>query len=129
MHLQAAARLPCSGISETAMNAALAMIESAAPRDEIEAALVLQMACTHLAAISVLSRVEGAHGTERRVTAFASAAAQLLKAYTAQVECFRRLRHGGGQCVRVEQVHVSDGGQAVIGHVQTRNDNGERRQR
>src|SRR5205085_2910085 len=32
--LQAAARLPCSGISETAVNAALAMIEAASPKDE-----------------------------------------------------------------------------------------------
>ena len=31
--LQAAARLPCSGISEIALNAALAMIEAAAPRE------------------------------------------------------------------------------------------------
>lgn len=102
------------------MNAALAMIEGAAPRDEIEGALVLQIACTHLAAISILSRVEGVHGTERKVMGFASAAAQLLRAYTSQAECFRRLRRGGDQCVRVEQVHVSDGGRAVIGNVHAR---------
>jgi hypothetical protein len=57
--LQAAARLPCSGISEIAMNAALAMIEAAAPRDEMEAALAIQMACTHAATMSVLARLEG----------------------------------------------------------------------
>jgi hypothetical protein len=39
-HTQAAARLPFGGISETAVNAALAMIEAAAPKDEIEGALV-----------------------------------------------------------------------------------------
>lgn len=37
--LQAAARLPGGGISETAVNAPLAMVEAARPRDEIEAAL------------------------------------------------------------------------------------------
>jgi hypothetical protein len=31
------------------MNAALAMIEAAAPENEIEAALAIQMACTHTA--------------------------------------------------------------------------------
>jgi transcriptional regulator with XRE-family HTH domain len=36
--------LPCSGISEIALNAALAMIEAAAPTDEIEGALAVQMA-------------------------------------------------------------------------------------
>ena len=36
------------------MNAALAMIEAAAPKDETEAALAVQMACTHTAAMAVL---------------------------------------------------------------------------
>jgi hypothetical protein len=36
LQLQAAARLPFGGISETAVNAALAIIEAAAPKDEIE---------------------------------------------------------------------------------------------
>jgi hypothetical protein len=35
------------------------------------------------------------------------------------VEALRRLRHGSDQYVRVEHVHVSDGGQAVIGNVRT----------
>ncbi len=32
-----------------------------------------------------------------------------------QVEVLRRLRHGSQQYVRVEHVHVNDGGRAVIG--------------
>jgi hypothetical protein len=39
LQLQAAAQLPCGGISETATNAALALIEAAAPRNEVEGAL------------------------------------------------------------------------------------------
>jgi hypothetical protein len=45
------------------------------------------------------------------------AAARLMKAYATQVEVLRRLRSGGQQFVRVEHVHVNDGGQAVIGNV------------
>jgi hypothetical protein len=115
--LQAAARLPCSGISDIALNAALAMIEAAAPRDEIEGALAVQMACTHTAAMAVLARLGGGHGSELRVAALGSAGARLLRAYSTQVEVLRRLRHGGQQYVRVEHVHVSDGGQAIIGNV------------
>jgi hypothetical protein len=48
--LIAAAGLPRSGISEVAVNASLTFIEGAKPRDEIECALVTQMACTHSAA-------------------------------------------------------------------------------
>ena len=69
VQLQAAARLPFGGISETAVNAALAMIEAAAPKDEIEGALAVQMACTHTAAMAVLARLGGGHGSELRVAA------------------------------------------------------------
>jgi hypothetical protein len=34
-----------------------------------------------------------------------------------QVEVLRRLRNGSQQYVRVEHVHVNDGGQALIGNV------------
>ncbi len=115
--IQAAARSPLGGISELAMNAALAMLEAAAPKDEIEGALAVQMACTHTAAMAVLARLDAALGTERRVAAYGSAAARLLRAYVTQVEVLRRLRHGGHQYLRVEHVHVNHGGQAVIGTV------------
>jgi hypothetical protein len=115
--LQAAARLPGSGICEMALNAALAMIEAAAPKDEIEGALAVQMACTHTAAMAVLARLGGGGGSEQRVAALGSAAARLLRAYSTQVEVLRRLRHGGNQYMRVEHIHVHDGGQAVIGNV------------
>ena len=115
--LQAAARLPGSGICEMTVNAALAMIEAAAPKDEIEGALAVQMACTHSAAMAVLARLGGGGGSEQRVAALGSTAARLLRAYSTQIEVLRRLRHGGNQYMRVEHVHVNDGGQAVIGNV------------
>jgi hypothetical protein len=70
--LQSAARLPGSGISEIAVNSALALIEAAAPQDEMEGALMLQMACTHTAAMAVLSRFDGGFCGERRAAVFAS---------------------------------------------------------
>ena len=115
--IQAACRSPFGGISELSMNAALAMIEAAAPKDEIEGALAVQLACTHTAAMAVLAKLDIAFATERRIAAFGSTAARLMRAYAMQVEVRRRLRHGGHQVVRVEHVHVNDGGQAVIGNV------------
>jgi hypothetical protein len=116
LQLQAAARSPYGTVSELAINAALAMIEAAAPRDEIEAALAVQMACTHTAAMAVLANIDRL-GTERRIAAFGSTAARLMKVFTMQVEVLRRLRHGGHQFVRVEHVHVNDGGRAIIGNI------------
>jgi hypothetical protein len=42
-----------------------------------------------------------------------------MRAYATQVETLRRLRNGGSQVVRVEHLHVNDGGQAVIGNVRS----------
>jgi hypothetical protein len=74
------------------------------------------MACTHTAAMAVLANIDRL-GTERRIAAFGSTAARLMKVFTMQVEVLRRLRHGGHQFVRVEHVHINDGGQAIIGNV------------
>lgn len=76
------------------MNAALTMIETAKPKDELEAALIIQMACTHTAAMAVLSRIGGAHGGDRQVATIAAAASKLLRTFAIQVEALRRLRSG-----------------------------------
>jgi hypothetical protein len=74
--------------------------------------------CLNPAARSIwVAKLDVAFATERRVAAFGSAAARLMRAYAMQVEVLRRLRNGGQQFVRVEHVHVNDGGQAVIGNV------------
>ncbi|MEY9189153.1 hypothetical protein [Bradyrhizobium ottawaense] len=117
--LQTAARLPCGGISEIAVNAALSMIESAKPKDEVDAALIIQMACTHTAAMAVLSRIGGAHGGDRHVAMMAAAASKLLRAFAIQVEALRRLRFGGSQHMRIEHVHIEPSAQAVIGNLRS----------
>ena len=78
--IQSASRSPWGRISELYLNAALAMIEAAAPKDEIEAALAVQMACTHTAAMAVLAKLDVAFATEQRIAAFGSAAARLMRA-------------------------------------------------
>jgi hypothetical protein len=85
--------------------------------DEIEGALAVQIACTHSASMAVLAKLDAAFGTERRIAALASAAARLMKTFAMQVEVLRRRRIGGQQFVRVEHVHITAGGQAIIGNV------------
>jgi hypothetical protein len=94
LQLQVAARSPYDIISGNAMNAALAMITAAAPKVEIEGALAVQLSCTHAAAMSVLGKLNGGFGTERRIATFATAAARLMKTFALQVEVLRRLRNG-----------------------------------
>ena len=95
VQLQFAARLPDGPVSETAMNAALALIEAVAPQNEIEGALAIQMAATHSASMAVMARIGSAHLGYRLVTAYSNAASKLLRAYTAQVDALRRLRAAG----------------------------------
>src|SRR5882762_6643906 len=117
VQIQNASRMPSGGISETSVNAVLAFIEAAEPKNEIEAALAIQMACTHAVTMAVLNRVGGAYGGDRHVAMMASAGARLLKAFATQVETMRRLRNGGTQVIRVERIEVSDTAQAVIGNI------------
>ena len=67
--------------------------------------------------MAILGKLDSGFGTERRIALFASAAARLMRTFAMQVEVFRRLRNGGQQFVRVEHVHINEGGQAVIGNV------------
>ncbi|WP_052435632.1 hypothetical protein [Bradyrhizobium japonicum] len=117
MQVQNASRLPSGGISETGVNAVLAFVEAAEPKNEMEAALAVQMACTHAVAMAVLSRVGGGHGGDRHVAMMAAAGARLLRAFATQVEAMRRLRNGGSQYMRIEHVHLEPGAQAVIGNM------------
>ena len=124
VQIQNASRLPSGGVSETSVNAVLAFIEGAAPKDEVEAALAIQMACTHAVTMAVLSRLDGAFGGDRGMAIRAAAAAQLLKAFATQVEALRRLRNGGSQFVRVEHIHINDQARAQIGAVSVSRERG-----
>jgi hypothetical protein len=102
------------------VNAVLAFIEAAEPKNEMEAALAIQMACTHAVAMAVLSRAGGAYCGDRHVALMAAASARLLRAFATQVEAMRRLRNGGSQYMRIEHVHIEPTAQAVIGNLQHR---------
>jgi hypothetical protein len=70
--------LPCSGISEIALNAVLAVIEAAAPKDEIEGSARGPDGLHAHSAMAVLARLGGGAGSEQRVAALGSAPAARL---------------------------------------------------
>ena len=115
--LERAAQLSGEGPSNVSINGALAIIAAFAPRNESEAALALQAACTHMVAMVVMARIGSGYGSARRLPGMASASAKLLRAYCTQVETMRRLRNGGTQVIRVERLEVSDNAQAIIGNI------------
>lgn len=98
--------------NEGRYNAALSFIESMAPRDQAEALLLVQMYCTHDAAIRALSQLGSAEWVPT-VQTFGNLATKLLRTSQGQMETLARMRRGGEQVVR--HVHVDNrGGQAVI---------------
>jgi hypothetical protein len=115
--LERAARMPDDGASDLAINGALAIISAYAPRDEAQAALAVQVACTHMVVMVIMGRIGGGHGGDRRLPGLASAAAKLLRAHCTQADTYRRQRGGGDQNIRVEHVHVHEAGQAIVGAV------------
>ena len=96
----------------------LAIINDLKPKDAVERMLAVQMATTHVATIRAgnwLSRAESLPQGQAHSTAYS----KLARTFTAQVEALRKHRTGGKQTVTVQHVNVSEGGQAIVGDVQT----------
>jgi hypothetical protein len=102
--------------TEAQLNAAVAVLNGARPRDEIEAMLASQMAVTHALAMDLLGRVKQSPTVPYMETC-ANLATKLQRTFVAQVEALSKLRRGGEQKVTVEHVHVHAGGQAIVGAV------------
>jgi hypothetical protein len=99
------------------LEAALALIAGVRPRNELEAALAVQMAATHAIALRLNRRLMK---TDPVMSDFLDAgiiASKFMRAFAAQVEALSRLRRPAMQVVRVERIDISHGGQAVIGNI------------
>lgn len=104
-------------VNEGELNAGLAAVAGIAPQDEIEAMLAVQMVTTHDLAMKTMRKLN--HTTDPdHMDKFCTIATKMLRTYTTQVEALAKLRRGGAQTVRVEHVHVYQGGQAIVGNVQ-----------
>ncbi len=88
------------------------------PQDAVEAMLINQMAATHYAISSMSSRFLNASSPELR-EAYERSLTRLSRTFLAQIEGLKKYRAKAQQTVRVERVIVNDGGQAVVGDVET----------
>jgi hypothetical protein len=96
----------------------LSAVAEIKPRDTVERMLAVQMAATHVALIRSGRWLANAENVEQ-VKAHYSGFNKLARTYTAQMEALRKHRNGGKQTVTVQHVNVENGGQAVVGNVQT----------
>jgi hypothetical protein len=115
--LLAVCRLPRQCIpTSMAVSAALALIESLDPQNEIGAALAVEIACLHAACGSLLGRLT-CSSQERPILAATNATAKLERALYLAISTFLRLKHGNTQVIRVEKLEVQPGGQALVGQL------------
>ena len=103
-------------LSQTTVNAALAVVAAAEPANEMEALLAVQMFATHDLSMELMRRAKQADNL-RVMAEYGTLATKLSRTMTTQIEALGKLRRGGEQTVRVEHVHVYEGGQAVVGVV------------
>lgn len=99
------------GVTEKSYNAALAILESARPQNELEAMLVVQMIAANEAAMLATAMV-GKSQMFPHSMGFGNLANKFMRTFTAQTEALAKLRRGGEQIVKY--VHVHEGGQAVV---------------
>ena len=103
---------------EAKANFLLSVVKGIEPKDEIEAMLAAQMATVHSATMTFARRLNHVDNLAQQDSA-ERAFNKLARTFAAQVEALKRYRSRGEQTVRVEHVTVNEGGQAIVGHVQT----------
>lgn len=103
-------------VDRTRVNAMLAMVEAAAPENELQAALAVQMAVCHYAMLTFMARAMRVDQIPQ-VECAGNMAVKLTRAFAQQAEVLAKLQRGGEQVVKV--VHVHPGGQAIVGNVST----------
>ncbi len=94
----------------------LAVIKGIEPRDQMEAMLAAQMAAVHMQAMVFARRLANAEHIAQQDSA-QNAFNKLTRTFAAQMEALKRYRTGGEQRVTVQHVHISEGGQAIVGNV------------
>ena len=100
--------------------AAVDALVGIAPRDELEGMIAAQLVACHNASMECYRRAMIGEQTFEGRRENLSQANKLSRTYATLLESLTRHRGKGTQKVTVEHVHVHEGGQAIVGTVQTR---------
>jgi hypothetical protein len=90
------------------------------PRDELEGMIAAQLVACHNASMECYRRAMHREQTFEGRKEELSQANRLSRTYSTLVESLNRHRGKGSQKVTVEHVHVHEGGQAIVGNVESR---------
>jgi len=98
-------------------NNALALLNGIHPQDEIEGMLAIQMIAVHNMAMETMRLAMVTGQPPQWIESNLNHATKMLRTFATQMEALKRYRTGGQQKVTVEHVHVTAGGQAIVGVV------------
>jgi len=103
-------------VDERRLASAFALVQAVEPANGVEGMLAAQMCAVHMESMKMAARLARTESQEMADIAL-PAFNKLARTFVMQVEALKRLRSTGEQIVRHQYVHVSDGGQAVVGDV------------
>src|SRR5215470_18756563 len=94
----------------------ISMVKSLRPRDSVEAMLVTQMVSVHVMAMRCAQHLARAEDLAQHDSA-ARALGRLARTFPAQIDALNRYRSHGEPAITVQNVSVTDGGNAIVGNV------------
>jgi hypothetical protein len=115
--LQVIRALPQAEVHDPQGNYALAALHGISPRDTLEGMLATQMVAAHNLAMEFLRRAALKAQPDAGVDLNVNLATKLQRTFLAQMEALDRYRGKGEQKMNVEQVHIHDGAQGIVGPV------------
>jgi hypothetical protein len=123
----------CSGyLRENRLNYLFQFVVSGKPTNELQAALLVQMAQVHVGTMDVGERLNNVYSmrvskaTKRHrvhgermlaLSTIARSFGNLARIFTEQIRLLNELQGGGEQKVAIQNFSVSEGGQAIVGNV------------
>ena len=99
------------------------IVEGIEPRDQLEGMLATQMAATHFAIMRASRWMLYGNEDIKAVDSAERTLNKLCRTFTTQIETLKKYR---ADPVRVRDVNVSDGGQAIVGNVNSGNAGNEK---
>ncbi len=115
-------------LDKSGLNFMLSVVKGVEPKDQMEAMLAAQMAAVHMATMTFARRLAHVDNIPQQDSA-ERAFNKLARTFTTQMEALKRYRTGGQQKVTVEHVTVNEGGQAIVGNVETGGRGDEKKRR
>ncbi|MGP6086178.1 hypothetical protein [Antarctobacter jejuensis] len=106
------------GTDAEAADFAFGFVDAMHPQDAAEALLLSQMAVTHQAVMMMARKLNHVETIPQQDSA-ERAMNKAARTFSAQMETLKRYRAKAQKVVRVERVTVNEGGQAIVGAVET----------